>query len=206
MNGEPFCFFRTQLPPSCPQPSFPPRTGSKGAWFKVTEQIGKRAGSESGTSGSLSPRGIPAWPPGSPAPWDPCRKWAWVCGLSLELRRVCVMNSPGPRTMGNICRLQSTGEHLGFVSHSEHCEHLVYARHCIKHLSLVISFPLQNSSAVLVRELRLREEKSLPPSQTADWKNPSEGLTPAVSSFSKALNYLGLWFAIAHRVAKSRLK
>ena len=57
-----------------------------------------------------------------------------------------------------------------------------------------------------MRELRLREEKSLPPSQTADWKNPSEGLTPAVSSFSKALNYLGLWFATAHRVAKSRLK
>ena len=78
----------------------------------------------------------------------------------------------------------------------------------MKHLGHVISFTLQNSSAryVLVRELRLREEKSLPPSQTADWKNLSEGLSPAVSGFSKALNYLGLWWATAHRVAKSRLK
>lgn len=58
---------------SLPARSLPslPRTGSEGAWFKVIEQIGKRAGSESRTSGSLSPRGIPAWPPGSPALGDP---------------------------------------------------------------------------------------------------------------------------------------
>ena len=62
---------------------------------------------------------------------------------------------------------------------------------CLHH---VISFTVQNGSAryVLIRELKLREEKSFSPSQVAN-KNQKGGLTPAVSDFSKAVNYLGLW-------------
>lgn len=48
------------------------------------------------------------------------------------------------------------------------------------------------SKVVLMREPKLREEKSFSPSQVAN-KNQKGGLTPAVSDFSKALNYLGLW-------------